>query len=420
MFSPSSVLNPLLPVTAYFPDSRTQSHAHSPRRQWFLRQPDTPFALDNNVTMGSIQPQRNASLSDPWVPTDMVTVTRCPPSAVFVPAALGMGPPFDWRNPWSDASTISQFGNDMADSDGVSIWPTMRDPNRMSMSDDTATTNDMIPEFVSGLDKHETLGGGGPMHLSGPSLEDDPLPSANVDMQVITNSPSTINSAGGSFFVPYPRTASMSNLATGAGETPSSFSGDATANLVLSPNSAGSLSHGMFSQPLSVPLSRHTQTLPLLGSRVKARKANRLGVRHAPSNPGAAWFTQTLDTKDTRKLSQPPLDASPSTIFGACTQDASFDGPMPSASVGPTFSSRLGSDSAIGAGGLAMTGRTSLPLGDACLGALNSGGSGRSSSKKRHRDSTIACLEVDEANERAPLQPNPPIRSAAGAHDESE
>lgn len=371
------------------------------------------------MMMGSMQAQRNAFISNPLFPTDLGTVARYP-TAGFAPATLEDIPNFDWCNPWAGPSTISMLGNHTGDLDGVSMWPAMRDPNRMSMSEDSAGTSDMVPEFVSILDKHNTFGGGEPMHISGPSLDDEPLPATNVSVKLTTNSPVTTDSMGDSLFRPYQTTSSTSNFPFGADVTPSSLSGGASGNSVLTSNSTQPVTHSLLSQPLSVPLSWQPQNVLPLTSRVKSRKESRLRVRHAVSNPSSAWSTQAPGHMGTRKLCQPSLNASPSTIFNGITQETFSDSSTSSPSIGTIFSSRLGSNPAIGASALAGTGCTSLPLGDVSFGTLNSAGPGTNSGKKRHRDSTPACLEADEANGRSPLRPSPPMRICAGVHDESE
>jgi hypothetical protein len=369
--------------------------------------------------MGAMQGQRNALIGNPWFPTDLSTVTQYP-TVGFAPTTLEDIPCFDWCNPWAGASAGSLMGNHTRDRGGMPAWPAMRDPNRMSMSEDTAASSHMVPEFVSDLDKHVTIEGAGPMHISGPSLDDEPLPAPNVDMKVTTNSPVTSGSAGGSFFCPYQTTAPTSNFTFSAEEVPSSLPGGATINSVMTPNLTQPLTHSQLSLPLSVSVSWQPENTPLPASQVKSRKGSRLRIRHAVSNLGSAWSTQAPGHMDTRKHSQPILNASPSTIFNDITQEASSDSSNSSPSIGTIFSSGPGSHPVFGAGTLPETGCTSLPLGTVSIGGSCSAGPCGHSGRKRNRDSTPAYLKADGANNRSPLRPSPHMRISADARDESE
>jgi hypothetical protein len=417
-----SLMSSQLPVPTYHPDDGSQTHAHSPRHRSFLRRPPGMFPPPN-MMMGAAQGQCNPFFGSPGFPTSLPTATRFPTGFGSSDALENMAY-MDWMNPLAGSSS---------DRNGVPMWPSMRDPNRMSTSDETASSGDTMPDFAYQFqnDRRQSFGGAGPMHLSGPSLEDEPMPAMNLcgDLKVPTNTPTTTGFTMGSSFDPVPTTATTATFPFGgpsSGTNPHSY---------MTPDFAHSLTHSLLNQPLPLPMSAQPQNIPLPASEVRSRKENRLLTRYA-SNPDSASSTLATDHMDTRKFSQQLFNGTPTTgssIVLDPTTSSHPQGGSPSStsptSTGTVFSSqvvsRAGSGGDLGTvlgnlGNLRTGGSTPLPLRNTSAGALNAGGVG-ASGRKRNREFTPASSKAID-DEDQPLRPSPHARAAGFGlgNDENE
>lgn len=374
----------------------------------------------SNMMMGPAQGQCNPFFGSPGFPIGLPTATRFPTGFGSSDALENMAY-IDWMNPLA--------GGCSSDRNGVPMWSSMRDPNRMSTSDETASLGDTMPEFAYQFqnDRRQTFGGAEPMHLSGPSLEDEPLPAMNLHLKVPTNTPTTGFTMGSSFDT-VPTTAPTATFPFGG---PSSGT---NSHSYMTPDFAHSLTHSLLNQPLPLPLpvSAQPQNIPLPASEVKSRKENRLLNRYA-SNPDSASSTLVTDHMDTRKFSQQLFNGTPTTgssiMFDPTTsshsQRASPSSTSPT-STGTVFSSQVvsragsGGDLGTALGNLRTGGSTPMPLRNTSAGALNAGGLGVSG-RKRNREFTPASSKVID-DEDQPLRPSPHMRAAGFGlgNDENE
>lgn len=248
-----SVLNPVIPVPTYHQDDGPSSHAHSPGRKSLLLR---------NI--------KNQTLPGPA----MAHTTFQNRASASLFGAQGLQMPFlgdnigsidtpSFTDPFTDSAYLewasSLVNTDPTDVwDGTSIWPTNPRTQRQSNSDTIMA--DYIPP-----NKPD------PMHVSGPSLEDEPM-----SLKVPTNTPS-----GGS---------------TDEGQHTHSVSQQA----VLPSDFASTLTRSLLNQPFPLP-THHNATV--------SSKDN-----HQLLGQGSSIFMQSTTRADTTGFRK--------TMFGADSVDS--------------------------------------------------------------------------------------------------
>jgi hypothetical protein len=145
------------------------------------------------------------------------------------------------------------------------FWTNPTNSRRMKLSSDEVMT-DYIPPSPNA------------MHVSGPSLEDNPM-----SLRVPTNSP-TYGSDEALQTVPF----------------------SVSSSFPICSQMATPLAHSLLNQPVPLPFQAHN--IPLPSSEVKSRKENRQFSLQGPSHVASTQSTPNL-SNDTRKFSQPLLGA---------------------------------------------------------------------------------------------------------------
>jgi hypothetical protein len=182
MWRAPSLFHSSVPLPVYQPDDALQSHAHSPRRSG-LRKPSSFQALQgsqgfpgSSMPMGTSLSLPNAFLSNMGFPPGPPVPPRNASGGVSTESFDNLAY-FDWIN-----SLSGPFANDFT---GKAMWPP---PGLNRATASSSDNNDLMqPEYMSQGTNHPTYGE--PMHLSGPSLEDDPIPTTDLTTKVPTNTP---------------------------------------------------------------------------------------------------------------------------------------------------------------------------------------------------------------------------------------
>ncbi|KAK0648948.1 hypothetical protein B0T16DRAFT_124028 [Cercophora newfieldiana] len=239
------------PVPTYHPDEVAHSHAHSPRKRSFFRENKTqvfPVSFGMNSVF---QPQAPASFfGGQAFPMPLVPRGNTGSSSLSFPDPFSESAYLDWVNSLSSGQSSGDLGK--------TVWPTR---NSSKQSSDAS-----MPDYLSNQ-------GGDPMHISGPSLEDDPM-----SLKVPTNTP----------------TAGQTDEPQGPQFTLSSYG--------MPSDLATSLTHSLLNQPLPLPIPPHA--IPLPSSDIKSRKENRhfnIGGTNLASTQSTPHGAQV----EIRKLSQP-------------------------------------------------------------------------------------------------------------------
>ena len=246
--------NPPMPVPTYHPEDGAHSHTHSPRKRSFFRDSKSqgfqpPFGMGN-----VFQPQPSTSFFGgqpfpmPFLPRGNTTS-----SSLSFPDSFNESAYFDWVNSLSSGQSSGELGK--------AVWPTTTRNTSKQSSTDTS-----MPDYMSNRSVDA-------MHISGPSLEDDPM-----SLKVPTNTP----------------TAGPTEDAQGPQFNFSSYG--------MSSDLATSLTHSLLNQPLPLPIPPHA--IPLPSSEIKSRKENR-HLNISGSNPASTQSTPHGAQTDTRKFSQP-------------------------------------------------------------------------------------------------------------------
>ncbi|KAB5522836.1 hypothetical protein GE09DRAFT_1229946 [Coniochaeta sp. 2T2.1] len=386
MWRAPSLSQPCL-VMGYRPDEAPVSHGHSPRRQQMPRNAQAfgqGFqSYPHPSTMGPGNPHANSFLG----------AMDFPPGPPSIPPNMSGGFPgdslsdmayYDWVN-----SLSAPFANDVT---GKPMWPTGPSLGQPGM------TNPSNKEMI------RTTGfGGDPMHLSGPSLDDDPelVPITNEHTKVPTNTPTTGSTTD-------------RNSCSSASAGP--FNLDSNTNSFMTPDFAHSLTHSLLNQPL--PLQ--PQNIPLPASEVKSRKERdtRFLTVHG-SNPASAASTPQGPSghPDIRKFSQPLYNIASNNFNTTIASTSPCSAGLSSVTLSRNISAAGGFDGPSFIGGIG----TPLPLRNSSAASLNTtggiagagaGGLG-SGSRKRSRNFTPASARAID-DEDQPLRPSPRDRASFG------
>ncbi|KAK1830414.1 hypothetical protein QBC39DRAFT_353944 [Podospora conica] len=278
-------LAPVIPVPTYRPNEGASSHAHSPRRKpnkKGIKAQATPISYP----AGTAYQAKMAPSFHGGQPFPMPYMTRT------VPGASASLPLQDSSvDPSAYLQWVSQFpGGQLGDEEREcskacckkdtptyfanvgeleqTFWTNPASNRRMNLPSDEVMT-DYTPPSPN------------VMHISGPSLEDNP-----ASLRVPANSPTD-----GSDEVLHPVPFSLS----------SSFP--------ICSQMATPLAHSLLNQPVSLPLQAHN--IPLPSSEVKSRKENRHFSFQGPPNGLPSYLASTHSTpnlsNDMRKFSQPLL-----------------------------------------------------------------------------------------------------------------
>ncbi|KAK3384852.1 NADH dehydrogenase-like protein [Podospora didyma] len=252
---------PSMPVPTFHPADGPDSHAHSPRRRSLL--------LRNSKSQGFPAPMVTGNIFEP-APQATTGFGGNPVLQVpYLPRNnTGSGSSLSYPDPFTESAAYMEWINSVTNAQssdsvgGKTPWPVnMRSSRKQSSSD----TN--MPDFV-----HSHVGD--PMHISGPSLEDDPM-----SLKVPTNTP-TAGPLDEHQSVQYPV---------------------CSHSMGLPPDLATSLTHSLLNQPFPLPIQPHN--IPLPSSEVKSRKENRqLAV--GESNALSGLSTPHIDHVEDRKFSQ--------------------------------------------------------------------------------------------------------------------
>jgi hypothetical protein len=274
-------LAPVLPVPTYRPNEGASSHTHSPR--W---KPNTKgfkgHATPISYTAASAYQARMAP-DFHGQPFPMPYMSRAIPGAS---SSISLQDPS--MDPTTYLQWISQFptgqlseeerecckacckkdpANYVANLGELeqTFWTNPTNSRRMKLSSDEVMT-DYIPPSPNA------------MHVSGPSLEDNPM-----SLRVPTNSP-TYGSDEALQTVPF----------------------SVSSSFPICSQMATPLAHSLLNQPVPLPFQAHN--IPLPSSEVKSRKENRQFSLQGPSHVASTQSTPNL-SNDTRKFSQPLLGA---------------------------------------------------------------------------------------------------------------
>jgi hypothetical protein len=374
MWRVPALANSSLPTSNFHSDEGLQSHAHSPRHQSMHQKPQAFGGVQGfagSSRRRAIQPNPKAFVNSMGFPLG--------PPSIPCAATGGIGMASDSLNDltyYNDWMMPAPFANDFT---GKPIWP----PPGLGMSgnysgimqtDHVAQTNTCTP-FE-----------GEPMHLSGPSLEDDePMPTINLHTKVPTNTPT----AG-------------STMDPNSSRASASFQLNSNMNSFITPDFAHSLTHSLLNQPLPV----QPQNIPLPASEVKSRKErdSRFLTMHG-SNPASASSTPHGAHPDIRKFSQPLFNPAPS-IFNNATASTS----PASATLTSATASRNTSNTDFGSNTATIgTADTPIPLRNSSAASLNAAPVG--SSRKRTRNFTpVSSKAIDDEDQ--PLRPSPHMRAS--------
>lgn len=359
---------------------RVQSHGHSPRRQSIIRgnpQALHPFHTSlTSSTQGASHSNANAFLTQASFPPVPPSIPRSTTGGMLADSLNEMAY-FNYMN-----CVPAPFTNEFT---SKPMWPA---PGLVRSGTFGTNNNMMQTDFTQGTNCPPLEGE--PMHISGPSLEDDPTPSTNLHTQVPTNTPTT-------------GSATDLHNSTVSG----SLHFDTNTNSFITPDFAHSLTHSLLNQPVPVP----PQSIPLPASEIKSRKDRE--SRFLPilgSNPASASSTPQGANPDIRKFSQPLFNAVPS-MFNTTASTSPCSAAFTSATASrkasnPDFGPNLG---AIG------TGATTVPLRNSSAASLNAAGLG--SGRKRTRNFTPASSKAID-DEDQPLRPSPHMRTSFGMEDD--
>ncbi|KAJ4291392.1 hypothetical protein N0V88_005985 [Collariella sp. IMI 366227] len=259
-----STLAPAMPVPTYHIEDGPSSHTHSPgRKSVSLRSvKNSGFPPTAGVTSSVFQPQASTNFLD---------------TAGLHMSHLGRNDMFANASSFSDPFTESAYhewvtsltgGPPSEPWDGRTIWPTSP-RNAKKQSSDT-----FMSDYVPG--RHSD-----PMHISGPSLEDDPM-----SLKVPANTPTTGNTDDGQ-------------------DTQFHMS-----SMALHPSFASSLTHSLLNQPFPLSVQQNSS---FLSGEVKSRKENFTATANLAGHT-VNQATGYASTTDARKFSLP--------IFGVSNLDA--------------------------------------------------------------------------------------------------
>lgn len=371
-------------IPGFRSEDGVQSHGHSPRHQSMLRntQAFQGFQnLPNSLIAGACHPNANVNA--------FFANMGFPPVPPSLPHTASRGISGDSLNEMAYLDYINSlsapFANDLT---GKPMWP-VPGPDRAGIFG--GNNNPTQTDTIQGTNC-ASLEGGEPMHISGPSLEDDPMPITNFHTKVPTNTPTTASTVGN-----HNSTASAS------------FSLNSNSDSFITPDFAHSLTHSLLNQPLPI----QPQNIPLPASEVKSRKERDsrfptiLGC-----NPASALSTpQGPQHDDIRKFSQPLFGAAPgifSTTASTSPCSAAFTSSTASRNASNTdFGSGLGAIGSVG---------TPMPLRNSSAASLNAGGM-VGSGRKRARNFTPASSKAID-DEDQPLRPSPHMRAGFGMGDD--
>lgn len=274
-------LAPVIPAPTYRPNEGASSHTHSPRRK-----PNTKgikgHATPISYTAGTAYQAKMAPTFH-GQPFPMPYMTRAVPGASS--SHQLQDPSVD---PTAYLQWISQFPAGQASEEEHECGKTCckKDPpnyfanlgefeqpfwtnpttnRRMKLSSDEVMTDYMPPSPNV-------------MHISGPSLEDNP-----VSLRVPTNSPTE-----------------------GSDEALQAVPFSFASSFPICSQMATPLAHSLLNQPVSLPFQAHN--IPLPSSEVKSRKENRQFSFQGPSHLTSTLSTPNL-SNNTRKFSQPHMGA---------------------------------------------------------------------------------------------------------------
>lgn len=378
MWRTPALANTSLSTSNFHPDEGTQSHAHSPRRQ-AMRQNLQAFGGVNGFAGPALrrafQPDQSAFLGRMGFPTG-------PPSVPCgTTGSIGMAQdPLNDVTYYNNWTMPTSFPNDFMG--GKSTWSAPGfNTTGMSGNCSGMVQMDNVPQTDAFAPFQ-----GEPMHISGPSLEDDePMPTANLHTKVPTNTP-TEGSA----------------VDTGGATASTSFPLGSNVSSFITPDFAHSLTHSLLNQPLPI----QPQNIPLPASEVKSRKErdSRFLTIHG-SNPASASSTPQGPHHDIRKFSQ-PLFNSASSIFNTTTSSTS----PASAALPSATASRNPSNTDFGSNvATAGTAGTPIPLRNSSAASVNA--AVQSSSRKRTRNFTPASVKAID-DEDQPMRPSPHMRAS--------
>lgn len=338
-----SVLNPVIPVPTYHQDDGPSSHTHSPgRKSLLLRNIKNQSLPAPAVANTTFQNQAGASLFG----------TQGLQMPYLGDSNIGSVETPSFTDPFTDSAYL-EWANSLMNTeptdvwDGTTIWPTNPRTQRQSNSDT------IMPDYDP---PHRP----DPMHVSGPSLEDEPM-----SLKVPTNTPT-----GGS---------------TDEGQSSHSMSQQA----VLPSDFASTLTRSLLNQPFPMP-THHNLSF--------ASKDNQHGA-HGQGNSALMQPATRTDNIGIRKI-----------IFGADSVDSTVPVSLSSKSSCGDIGSMIASFG-YGHGGSLATPSSS---GHAESGSANSGGKGSGSVNniaKRTRNFTPASVRaIDEEDE--PRRVSPHVRAA--------
>lgn len=280
-----TAFNPAVPVPTYHLDDGPSSHAHSPRRKSVpLRHLKNQGFPGPALTNAVLQGQAGASfLGDPamqmpYLDDNAVSINTPFPDSFPDSAYL------EWAN-----SLASGLPNDPWD--GLTFWPQGGRNHRQNVSDT------IMPDYVPAQIAE-------PMHISGPSLEDEPM-----RLKVPTNTP------------------------TGGTDDGQDTSLEISQHTILPSEFASSLTRSLLNQPFPLPAHHHNP--------------------YKDSQHAMLDRTSTVDTTPAVSVSSGPSCAEFGSIIASFECDnngSSLATPSTSAQTEPGYSSGQGTASILGSG----------------------------------------------------------------------
>ncbi|KAK3321922.1 hypothetical protein B0H66DRAFT_183337 [Apodospora peruviana] len=394
-----SLFTPSMPVPTYRPEDGVGAHAHSPRSKALVRKNKSQELPALGLTGGMFPAQSSNS----FLGTQSFPLPYMPPRA-----AAGSGLSFSYPDPftdhtayldWMNSMTCGQASDVLGMNSNTSPWPVNPRLTNKQSSDEDASMPDYTPP------DSETMS----MHISGPSLEDDPM-----SLKVPANTPIACPGDGPCDELQGARFPLTSQSST---NIPSDF--------------ATSLTHSLLNQPLPLPLPIQPQNIPLPASEIKSRKENRhlTNAGCGGSNPSSTQSTPqaAADQPDIRKFSQPLFGlgnlASGISMSLTSPEDASVhESPGNLQAVFPGSSDSHHASSTGDFGGSTLNTATPNPLRDSSNNSINMGGGGSlglgnaNSGNKRTRNFTPASAKaIDKEDE--PRRANPHVRIAGYGED---
>ena len=353
-----SVLNPVMPVPTYHQDDGPSSHTHSPGRKSLLLRNIKPqsFPALNMAAAGFQNEAATGILGDPTLQLPYLGDNN-----------LASGEMPSYSDPFTDSAYLewasSLMHGETADAwDGMALWPANTRNQRQSNSDT------IMPDYVP-LRKPDA------MHMSGPSLDDEP-----TSLKVPTNTPTGGSTDGGNnthFQFQMPQHAAL----------PSDF--------------ASSLTRSLLNQPFPLPTHHHNSSFSL--TEPKATKDTQHGVL-GQVNAALMQSVARGDSIGARKVSQQPMFI--------CDTNATSTAPVSA----PSNSSCSEIGSILASFGSGHSGSLGTPgsFGQRESSAVSSGGKSSGSINavmKRTRNFTPASVRaIDEEDE--PRRVSPHLRTA--------